>query len=154
MVNKLKALKKQYVKVHDHNRNRSGAARMEWAFYEECNAVFGNSALANPVALPSSSCAAGFSSTVLEHVSTVPPPASQMEDSQELLPLSGTSDDSTQISVDELESTPVPDTDADTAPEAASGAATRERPQLYARTFLMCHRGLKGQTRSIKQQKP
>lgn len=132
----MKALKKQYVKVHDHNRNRSGAARMEWAFYEECNAVFGNSALANPVALSSSSCAVGFSSTVLEHVSTVPPPASQMEDSQELLPLSGTSDDSTQISVDELESTPVPDTDADTAPVAASAATTpRMTPTLRKNIF-------------------
>lgn len=48
---KLKALKKQNVKVHDHYKNRSGVGCMDWPCYNPCNSFFGDSALANPVQL-------------------------------------------------------------------------------------------------------
>ncbi|XP_063819458.1 uncharacterized protein LOC135057541 [Pseudophryne corroboree] len=58
VINKLKALKRNFHKVHDHNRNRSGAARMEWQYYEQCATIFGHTALATPVSLSSSTAAA------------------------------------------------------------------------------------------------
>ncbi|XP_063802169.1 basic-leucine zipper transcription factor A-like [Pseudophryne corroboree] len=58
VINKLKALKRNFHKVHDHNRNRSGAARMEWQYYEQCATIFGHTALATPVSLSSSIAAA------------------------------------------------------------------------------------------------
>ncbi|XP_056130289.1 uncharacterized protein LOC130107599 [Lampris incognitus] len=50
---KLKVLKKKYLAINDQ-KNRSGMGRVDWPFYELCQNIFGNSALANPVRLSSS----------------------------------------------------------------------------------------------------
>lgn len=55
ITNKLKALKKNYTKIHDHSKNQSSVGQMDWEYYDLCNSVFRHTALTNPVQLSSSS---------------------------------------------------------------------------------------------------
>ncbi|XP_063775389.1 uncharacterized protein LOC134910928 [Pseudophryne corroboree] len=81
VINQLKALKRNFNKVHDHNRNRSGAARMEWQYYEQCATIFGHTALTTHVNLSSSLAAAETSQacatcSVQDPETQSPPPPS------------------------------------------------------------------------------
>lgn len=75
VVNKLKALRKQFSKVHDQNRKKSGAARRDWIHYDLCYSVFGNTALTNPVALSSSMAPSCTSTPISEDTPGTPAPS-------------------------------------------------------------------------------
>ncbi|XP_063770788.1 uncharacterized protein LOC134906486 [Pseudophryne corroboree] len=55
VLNKMKTLKKQFLKVHDNNRKKSGVGRIDWQYYDICANIFGNTAICSPVSLSSSS---------------------------------------------------------------------------------------------------
>lgn len=48
VVSKLKALRKQYTK-YQQQKSRCGSDRVDWPFYEQCDRIFGNAPLGNPV---------------------------------------------------------------------------------------------------------
>lgn len=89
---KLKALRKKYHQVNDHN-NRSGRGRLEWPYFALCQSIWGASHSTNPVCLissldestedageASSSCSSSSSNTATEEVSGLDPEVSVEED--------------------------------------------------------------------------
>lgn len=50
VISKLKALKKKFHQVLDHN-GRSGSGRLDWPYFDLCYSIWGTSHSANPVAL-------------------------------------------------------------------------------------------------------
>ncbi|XP_075038735.1 uncharacterized protein LOC142099305 [Mixophyes fleayi] len=144
VLNKLKSLRKQYTKVHDHNRCKSGAARMDWPFYDQCNMVFGHSPLTNPIALSSSSNVDAAIPTPPESTQTSEAATVIIEDSIEDTPeleCSATTDDP-NISLDELnDSQPFPaaqvvtDTSQEKQPEPVPVSKSTPGPSLRSNIY-------------------
>ncbi|XP_075047836.1 uncharacterized protein LOC142108092 [Mixophyes fleayi] len=133
VLNKLKSLRKQYTKVHDHNRRKSGAARMDWPFYDQCNMVFGHSPLTNPIALSSSSN--------VDAAIPTPPESTQTSEAATVIIEDSTTDD-TNISLDELnDSQPFPaaqvvtDTSQETQPEPVPVSKSTPGPSLRSNIY-------------------
>ncbi|XP_075049836.1 uncharacterized protein LOC142109724 [Mixophyes fleayi] len=144
VLNKLKSLKKQYTKVHDHNRRKSGAERMDWPFYDQCNMVFGHSPLTNPIALSSSSNVDAAIPTPPESTQTSETATIIIEDSIEDTPeleCSATTDD-TNMSWEELnDSQPFPaaqvvtETSQETQPEPVPVSKSTPGPSLRSNIY-------------------
>lgn len=62
------------LKIHDHNKNKSGAAGLEWECFALCASVVGHTALTTPLALSSSqACAAQPASSLPPSQAPTPP---------------------------------------------------------------------------------